>query len=87
MILVSSRSKPFSYAAKNTPRRGAIIKEYAEEIDEIYKAVEDSTENTVPIPTERTENGGWSLDDSRDFARNVVHVIMKDVAKINAVQG
>ncbi|KIJ49892.1 hypothetical protein M422DRAFT_246262 [Sphaerobolus stellatus SS14] len=80
MILIASPSKPFSYTAKNTARRGAIIKDYADEIEDIYKAVDDSTQTSIPIPTNATENGGWSLEDTRDFVHNVVHEIMKDVS-------
>ncbi|KIJ49855.1 hypothetical protein M422DRAFT_246221 [Sphaerobolus stellatus SS14] len=81
MILVASPSKPFTYTAKNTARRGAIIKDYADEIEEIYKAVDESTQTSIPIPTSTTENGGWSLEDTREFVHNVVHEIMKDVKR------
>ncbi|KIJ28759.1 hypothetical protein M422DRAFT_189414, partial [Sphaerobolus stellatus SS14] len=80
MILVASASKPFSYTAKNTPRRGTIIKDYADEIEAIYDAVDDSIQTGVPIPTNTTENGGWLLEDSHEFVHNVVHGIMKDVS-------
>ncbi|KIJ25888.1 hypothetical protein M422DRAFT_273122 [Sphaerobolus stellatus SS14] len=79
MILVASSSKPFSYTVKNTARRGAILKDYADEIEEIYEAVDDSTQTSIPIPTTTTENGGWPLEDTREFVHNVVHEIMKDV--------
>ncbi|KIJ49844.1 hypothetical protein M422DRAFT_246210 [Sphaerobolus stellatus SS14] len=80
MILVASPSKPFTYTAKNTARRGEIIMDYANEIEEIYKAVDDSTQTSIPIPTSTTKNDGWSLEDTRAFVHNVVHEIMKDVS-------
>ena len=41
MIIVSSPSKPFTYTAKSTPRRSAIINEYKPDIDALYATVED----------------------------------------------
>lgn len=38
LALVASPSKPFLYTSKNTPRRVAIVKDYAEEIDGAYQA-------------------------------------------------
>jgi len=37
MVLLAKPSKPFLYTAKNTTRRQAIIDEYEEEIDELYR--------------------------------------------------
>ena len=40
MILVASPDKPFTYTAKNTPRRHAIIEDYDQEINQIYLLLE-----------------------------------------------
>jgi len=49
MILFASSSKPFSYTAKGSVRGGAILKEYAPEIENLYQAVDDiKTEIEVP---------------------------------------
>jgi hypothetical protein len=77
MILVASASKPLSYTAKNTPRRGVIIKDYAEEIDAIYQAVKDSSGTNVPIPPGSSTEGGWTLDEGMGFVHDVIHSIMK----------
>ncbi|GJJ12703.1 putative NRPS-like protein biosynthetic cluster [Clathrus columnatus] len=82
MIILASRSKPFIYTAKNTARRGALIKEYDEEIENLYKTVENSAQTDIPLPSEFDgEYGGWSIDATRNFVREVVHSIMKDGSK------
>ena len=77
MILIASPSKPLSYTAKLTPRRGIILKDYAQEIDAVYQAVEDSSSINVPIPPGSSTEGGWTLDESLGFIRDVIHLIMK----------
>ncbi|KAK0184736.1 NRPS-like enzyme [Armillaria mellea] len=49
MILVASPDKPFEFTAKESLRRGAILKTYEQEIEDIYNAVEAVSPN-VPIP-------------------------------------
>jgi hypothetical protein len=77
MILVASASKPLAYTGKNTPRRGFIIKDYAEEINAIYQAVEDSSKTNVPVPPGSSPEGGWTLEESMGFIHDVIHSIMK----------
>ena len=50
MITVSTPEKPFTYTAKNTPRRHAIIREYEPEIDALYAAVDESTQADIEPP-------------------------------------
>lgn len=38
MILIAQPTKPFSYTAKSTVRRQAVIKEYAAEIDTLFQS-------------------------------------------------
>ena len=76
MILVASASKPFSYTPKKTVRRGAVLNDYTEEIDAIYRAVNDSSNTNVPIPLGSSSDGGWTLEESLKFVRDVVHSIM-----------
>ncbi|KAK0454193.1 NRPS-like enzyme [Desarmillaria tabescens] len=40
MILIASPEKPFEFTAKQSLRRGAILKAYGQEIEDAYKAVE-----------------------------------------------
>ncbi|KZT06951.1 uncharacterized protein LAESUDRAFT_758773 [Laetiporus sulphureus 93-53] len=62
MIMVSKPSKPFSYTAKNTMRRGVILKEYDQEINDMYDLVEKSMQSNVPPPEK------WDLDSAMWFA-------------------
>lgn len=48
MILVASPDKPFEFTAKESLRRGAILKAYEQEIEGIYNAVE-AVSPDVPI--------------------------------------
>ncbi len=66
MILIASPSKPFTYTAKNTPRRHAIINEYEPEIEALYAAMDDNASADIPPPPT------WTLDSARDFVRAVV---------------
>ncbi|KIJ40867.1 hypothetical protein M422DRAFT_780553 [Sphaerobolus stellatus SS14] len=80
MVLIALRSKPFTYTGKNTPRRGAVIKEYDDEIEALYKVVSESVQTDIPTPAATGEEGGWSLEDSRDFVHQIIHSILKDVS-------
>ena len=70
MIIVTSPSKPFTYTAKATPRRLAIISEYRDEIEALYATVEETAQAHLPPPR------SWSLTDAIDFVRSVVHQVM-----------
>lgn len=50
--------------------------DYATEIDAIYNAVQDSTQVDIPVPTGSSEAGGWTLEESLGFLRNLVTRIM-----------
>ena len=56
MIIVASPSKPFLYAAKMTPRRQAILKDYDEEINALYHSAEQRSQVDVPLPIEWTSS-------------------------------
>lgn len=66
MIMVSNPAKPFTYTAKNTPRRHAIIREYETEIDDLYRAVDESTQSDLEPPH------AWTALSAREFVREVV---------------
>lgn len=70
MILVSKPSKPFTYTAKLTARRQAIINDYAEEIDQLYKSVDESTQSDFVPPS------AWDLSQSLNFTRTVVSAVL-----------
>lgn len=71
MILVSNPSKPFTYTAKNTARRQAIINDYEDEIDELYTTVDESTQPGITLPS------SWAASNALDFIRTVVSNVMK----------
>lgn len=72
MILVTEPSKPFTYTAKNTPRRHVIIKEYEEEINKLYDAVDKSAQNSIILPTE------WNTLSALELVRKVVGQVLVD---------
>ncbi|KAI0651021.1 acetyl-CoA synthetase-like protein [Trametes meyenii] len=71
MITVTKPSKPFQYTAKGTPRRHVSLAEYAEEIEDLYKKVEESSQVDVQAPAI------WTNDSAREFARGVVKKVLR----------
>ncbi|EGN93439.1 hypothetical protein SERLA73DRAFT_172085 [Serpula lacrymans var. lacrymans S7.3] len=70
MIIVSKPSKPFTYTAKNTARRQAILDDYEEEINAVYDAVEESTQATIAPPAQ------WDLASTTEFIRGVMSSVL-----------
>ena len=70
MIMVAKPTKPFSYTAKGTVRRGAVIKDYEEEIDALYQLVEESTQADIPLPPQ------WNKGAALEFTRAVVERVV-----------
>lgn len=75
MILVASPSKPFGYTAKGTVRRGAVIKDYEDEINTLYDAVEDSAQSSIPPPAH------WDNSTTVAFVRTVVEKVLTVAVK------
>ena len=71
MIIVSSPTKPFTYTAKYTPRRQAIINDYEQEIDALYEAVEESAQADLRLPEV------WDLPSVTPFVRAVVMKVLR----------
>lgn len=71
MILVASALKPFTYTAKNTARRQAIINDYEEEIGLLYDTVEETTQTNITPPQY------WDATSTLTFVRQVVCQVMK----------
>ncbi|KAF8869841.1 hypothetical protein CPB85DRAFT_1356315 [Mucidula mucida] len=65
MIIVASPSKPFTYTAKNTARRSAVIADYEEEIEAVYLA----RAHIVPPPE-------WTEESTLTFIRSLILSIM-----------
>ncbi|TCD61564.1 putative NRPS-like protein biosynthetic cluster [Steccherinum ochraceum] len=72
MIMVTSPDKPFSYTAKNTARRQAIIKEYESEIEALYAAAADSTQAGDLSPPD-----AWDVSSTVDLIRLIVGRVVK----------
>lgn len=72
MIIVSSPTKPFSYTDKGTPRRHAMVREYEQEIGNLYsgQALETLTLEVAP-PTD------WDESSSLDLVRAVVTAVLR----------
>ncbi|KAK0216122.1 hypothetical protein IW262DRAFT_1449678 [Armillaria fumosa] len=66
MIIVAKPTKPFTYTAKNTARRQAILTDYSDEILAVYETVEESTQANIPPPSE------WDDASTEEFVRTVV---------------
>jgi hypothetical protein len=73
MILITSLSKPFEYTAKNTPRRLTAIAAYAKEIDDAYRAVDETTrgDTNISAPEE------WTFLSTLSYVRAVVRNVMQ----------
>lgn len=71
MILVASPNKPFTYTAKNTARRQAIIIDYEPEIDKLYVDVAETAQSDLPTPQ------NWSREETLPFIRTVVGNVLR----------
>ncbi|PBL03992.1 NRPS-like enzyme [Armillaria gallica] len=70
MILVAKPSKPFEFTAKGTIRRKAILKAYDQEIEDLYKSVDDTSHADVVIPQL------WSLRNVMTMIRDIVTAVL-----------
>ncbi|KAI0369579.1 acetyl-CoA synthetase-like protein [Pilatotrama ljubarskyi] len=71
MITVTKPDKPFQYTAKGTPRRHVSLAEYAAEIDELYRKVEESSQVDVQPPP------SWTDGTVREYVRGVVKKVLR----------
>lgn len=71
MIIVALPSKPFTYTAKNTPRRQAILASYNREIEDLYTALNVAdTRADVPPPST------WDLDSVTRYVKTVIGMVL-----------
>ncbi|KAJ7842962.1 hypothetical protein B0H14DRAFT_2779739 [Mycena olivaceomarginata] len=66
MILVATPTKPFTYTAKMTARRQAIIADYDDEITTLYDTVEETAALNIPPLV------NWDAKSILDFVRNAI---------------
>lgn len=71
MILITSPEKPLLFTAKGTVRRKPVLEQYAEDIDALYAAVDESAQEDIPAPVD------WSFDNTQEFVGQVVQRTMK----------
>ncbi|KAK0480363.1 NRPS-like enzyme [Armillaria novae-zelandiae] len=71
MIIVANPSKPFEFTAKRTVRRKAVLKAYNQEIEDLYRAVDDASHAGVVIPQL------WSLRNIITMIRNIVTAVLE----------
>ncbi|GJJ06383.1 hypothetical protein Clacol_000574 [Clathrus columnatus] len=76
MIILSKPSKPFLVTGKGTLRKGAIIKDYSQDIDELYRTIEETSHSEVPIPDCHANGGGLSLESALQYVQAVIEKIM-----------
>lgn len=72
MILIISPSKPLLFTPKGTLRRKVTLEQYTEEIDALYKAVDESAQEGITGPAD------WSAGNSVEFVRKAVEKTMKE---------
>ncbi|KAK0218397.1 NRPS-like enzyme [Armillaria nabsnona] len=70
MILVAKPSKPFEFTAKGTVRRKAVLKAYDQEIEDLYKSVDDASHADIVIPQL------WSLRSVMTMIRVIVTAVL-----------
>ncbi|EED77357.1 predicted protein, partial [Postia placenta Mad-698-R] len=70
MILIAKPSKPFSYTHKGTVRRAPAIKDYEEEINALYDAVDSSSQSAMEPPAH------WDNKSAASFIRTVVEKLV-----------
>ncbi|KAI0712724.1 acetyl-CoA synthetase-like protein [Cerioporus squamosus] len=70
MVIVTSPSKPFEFTAKATPRRQACLAAYSQEIDAVYRRVEESSQTDI-TPPER-----WTRESVHGYIRTIVDKVM-----------
>lgn len=68
--MVTRPTKPFSYTAKHSIRRGAIIRDYEDEIAALYDTVDASAQSSIQPPTD------WALPATIEYVRTVVGKVM-----------
>ena len=70
--MVTKTTKPLEYTAKGTPRRQVCIASYADEIDALYKRVEESSQIDLPPPRD------WASETVHEYIGAVVRKVMKN---------
>ncbi len=75
MITLCKPEKPFEYTAKGNARRHPSISMYNDEIEAVYKAVEESSLVDISTPA------SWEPTESIEFIRSIVARVMKTTCR------
>lgn len=67
---MTSPSKPFQYTPKGTPRRQICLADYKDEIEEVYRKVEESSQTQIALPS------AWSEGSMRQYLRGIVESVL-----------
>ena len=71
MIIVAYPDRPIQLTAKGTLKRKTMLEEYADDIAEVYKAVEDSSLKGVTPPVT------WSVEETTSYIHQVVEKVLE----------
>ena len=71
MIIVTSPDKPFELTPKGTVRRKVTLAQYEQEVDDLYRRVEESSQSGATVPTE------WTPESTLDFVHSVVQRVLQ----------
>ncbi len=80
MIIVTHPSKSFTFTAKGTPRRRAILMDYSKEIDAAYEAVDKFFVSSILAPQK------WIIDDITEWIQRIVQSLLRTDAQISDTQ-
>ncbi|KAJ7191755.1 hypothetical protein B0H12DRAFT_1039746 [Mycena haematopus] len=70
MILVAKPNKPFTYTAKTTVRRQAVIADYEDEIATLYDVVDETAALNIPPLL------NWDAKSIHEFVRNAIFSVL-----------
>jgi hypothetical protein len=70
MIMVTKPSKPLDMTAKGTPRRQLCLDIYAEEIEELYAVVQESSQTEIAPPS------AWTRKETLLFMRACIRKVL-----------
>ncbi|KAG7443762.1 NRPS-like enzyme [Guyanagaster necrorhizus] len=71
MIIVANPAKPFEFTVKGSLRRKAVLKAYEQEIESLYKTVDEASETDIVIPQL------WTLKNVVTIVRDIVTAVFQ----------
>ncbi|KIJ42604.1 hypothetical protein M422DRAFT_48089 [Sphaerobolus stellatus SS14] len=77
MIILGSPEKPFHLTGKLTLRRGAIIKDYSDQIGQLYCTVDETSNSNVTILINSHDGRGWDLQDTPRYVNDIITEVLK----------